>query len=174
MKRTFLFPLLLVLGCFPACDPATPTGIQSAEQPTVSDPSEAAIPGSYGAELAEMTLLTLSQMEEEVSKNGVFNGQVQGQIDEVCTSKGCWLTVNLPSGKSMRVTFKDYGFFVPTQSAGYPLILEGVATMTETDVATLRHFASDAGKSTEEIAAITEPEISLTFEATGVSIKAKS
>ena len=39
------------------------------------------------------------------------------------------------------------------------------------DVATLQHYAEDAGKSKEAIAAITEPQEMLTFEAEGVIIK---
>jgi hypothetical protein len=41
----------------------------------------------------------------------------------------------------------------------------------ELDVATLRHYAHDAGKSKEEIEKITEPQTSWTFEAVGVLIK---
>lgn len=82
--------------------------------------------------------------------------------------------MELPNGASMRVTFKDYGFFIPTNSQGFPITLQGVATLTETDVETLRHYAEDQGKSKEEIEAITMPKKEITFEATGVVIKAKA
>lgn len=170
MKRSFLVSMSLILGLISACNQSN----QTAEKSPVSEESKAAIAGSFGAELAEMPVLTPSQLVEEVAKNGVFEGQIAGQIKEVCASKGCWLTMDLPSGQSMRVTFKDYGFFVPTNSAGFPIILEGVATLTETDVATLRHYAEDAGKSKEEVAAITEPKKEITFEAVGVVIKEKA
>ena len=84
------------------------------------------------------------------------------------------MTMDLPNGESMRITFKDYGFFVPTNSQGFPIVLEGVAILTETDVATLQHFAEDQGKTAEEVAAITEPKREITFEATGVVIKEKA
>jgi hypothetical protein len=74
----------------------------------------------------------------------------------------------------MRVTFKDYGFFIPTNSQGFPITIEGIATLTETDVETLRHYAEDQGKSKEAIEAITAPKKEITFEASGALIKAKS
>ncbi len=132
------------------------------------------IPGNYGADLKADEIIATSQMIEQVNENGTFEGKISGEIKEVCTKKGCWLTMDLPNGESMRVTFKDYGFFVPTTSQGYPIVLDGVAVLTETDVKTLRHYAEDEGKSAEEVAAITEPKREITFEAVGVEIKDKA
>jgi hypothetical protein len=167
MKKTFLPSIALILGLISACNQPIQTTVKS----PVSDEHEASISGTYGAELAEMAVLTPGQLVEEVAKNGVFEGQIAGQIKEVCASKGCWLTMDLPSGQSMRVTFKDYGFFVPTNSAGFPIILEGVATLTETDVATLRHYAEDAGKSKDEIEAIKDPKREIVLQAEGVIVE---
>lgn len=170
MKKTFLVSTALILVLISACNQT----IQTTKKTADSDETKASISGTYGADLAEKPVLIPSQLVEEVTQKGVFEGQIAGQIKEVCASKGCWLTMELPSGQSMRVTFKDYGFFVPTNSAGFPVILEGVATLTETDVATLRHYAEDAGKSKEEVEAITEPKKEITFEAVGVVIKEKA
>lgn len=81
--------------------------------------------------------------------------------------------MKLPDGNSMRVTFKDYGFFIPTNSQGFPIVLEGVAKVTETDVETLRHYAEDQGKAKQEVEAIIAPKKEITFEATGVLIQEK-
>lgn len=97
--------------------------------------------------------------------------KLEGTIEEVCQKKGCWLKVDMGDGKTMRVTFKDYAFFIPKDAAGRKIILDGVATMEETSIESLRHFAEDAGKSKEEIAAITEPTKELVFEARGVILK---
>lgn len=132
------------------------------------------IPGNYGADLEVAGVVSTSQMISAVEKEGNFEGKISGEIKEVCTKKGCWLTMDLPNGESMRVTFKDYGFFVPTTSQGYPIILEGVAVLTETDVETLRHYAEDGGMSKEEVEAITESKREITFEAVGVVIKGKA
>ena len=81
------------------------------------------------------------------------------------------MTVQMPEGEKMMVRFKDYGFFVPLKGLeGKHAVMQGYASKETTDVATLRHYAEDAGKSKEEIAKITEPETSLMFLADGVLI----
>ncbi|NVJ86169.1 MAG: DUF4920 domain-containing protein [Algoriphagus sp.] len=132
------------------------------------------VPGNYGEEIMAEGAISLADLVQEVEANGSYEGKIQGEILDVCTSKGCWLTMQLPDGESIRVTFKDYGFFVPTNSKGFPIVLEGVANFSETDVETLRHYAKDAGKGQEEIDAIVSPKREITFEATGVVIQEKA
>ena len=135
---------------------------------------ENSIPGSYGETISSSDAVTVEEMVGQLEQTGEFSGKVTAEIQEVCTKKGCWLTVALPDGNLMRVNFKDYGFFVPTTSQGYPLVLQGVAQKSVTDVETLRHYAEDAGKPQEEIEAITQAKEEYTFEATGVIIKDKA
>lgn len=135
---------------------------------------EDTVAGTYGAEVLENNITSAAEMVEIVEKEGSFEGKIAGEITEVCSEKGCWLKMDLPNGNSMRVTFKNYEFFVPKNSQGFPMILEGVATLTETSVKTLQHYAKDAGKSEEEIAKITEPKLEISFEAVGVKIKDKA
>ncbi len=97
--------------------------------------------------------------------------KVEAKITGCCQKKGCWMLVDLQNGKTMRVTFKDYGFFVPLESAGKTVIMEGTAYYKTTSVELLRHYAEDAGKSEKEIKKIKEPEHDLTFEATGLILK---
>ena len=132
------------------------------------------VPGNYGDIIEEKEVLTPAEMVSKVEAEGNFEGKILGEIKEVCTKKGCWFSMDLPDGSSMRVTFKDYGFFLPTNSQGFPIVMQGVATITETDVETLKHYAEDQGKSKEEVEAITEPKREITFEATGVIIKPKA
>lgn len=132
------------------------------------------VPGNYGNIIEVEKVASTSEMVSTVEAEGTFNGKISGDIKEVCTKKGCWFSMELPNGESMRVTFKDYGFFIPTNSQGFPIVLEGVATLTETDVETLKHYAQDQGKSKEEVEAITSPKREITFEATGVVIKPKA
>ena len=51
---------------------------------------------------------------------------VEGKVDKVCRMKGCWLEL-MPPGESrgVRVTFENYGFFVPKDSMGWTARLEG-------------------------------------------------
>lgn len=60
--------------------------------------------------------------------------------------KGCWMTLKSENGERIRVTFKDYGFFVPKGSAGSSVVLNGLAFVKELDEETARHFADDSNR----------------------------
>jgi hypothetical protein len=94
-------------------------------------------------------------------------------IKEVCTSKGCWMKLPLNETEETMVRFKDYGFFMPLDSEGKEVIVEGKAFIKETSVKELQHYAEDAGKSKEEIAKIIVSETAFSFEANGVLLKTK-
>lgn len=96
--------------------------------------------------------------------------KVEGEVESVCQAAGCWMKIKLADGNTMRVTFKDYGFFVPKDIAGKKVVFEGVPTVKSTSVKELQHYAEDAGKSKEEIAQITSPKTELTFVANGVLV----
>jgi hypothetical protein len=78
------------------------------------------------------------------------------------------MMVDLGNDQEMRVSFKDYSFFVPLESSGRKVIMEGIARYEVTSIEDLKHFAEDAGKSQAEIDSITEPDKELVFEASGV------
>ncbi|GMQ23527.1 hypothetical protein Aoki45_02090 [Algoriphagus sp. oki45] len=172
MKKTFILSVAVLSSLTFSCQKATDTAAETTTYEVVGEAE--VVPGNYGDifESQEITLAT--EMVSQVEANGTFEGKISGEIKEVCTKKGCWFSMDLPNGESMRVTFKDYGFFIPTNSQGFPIVMEGKAILTETDVETLRHFAEDQGKTKEEVEAITEPKREITFEATGVVIKAKA
>ncbi len=101
-----------------------------------------------------------------------INLKFNANIKEVCSKKGCWMT--LPAGnddETIMVRFKDYGFFFSFYAAGKEVIVAGKAFVKEVSVADLKHYAEDAGKSSEEIANITEPAMEFAFEANGVLLK---
>ena len=157
--NTKILMLALVAG-LAACQK---TGIVS-QKTTYELVGEAkSVPGNYGDVVKEAGVVSPAILLQKVESSGTFTGKVSGQIKEVCTNKGCWFAMELPNGASMRVTFKDYGFFIPTNSQGFPITIEGIATLTETDVKTLQHYAEDQGKSKEEVEAITSPKKEITF-----------
>ncbi len=98
--------------------------------------------------------------------------KVTGKVSEVCQKKGCWMTLvaEQPGKPAMRVTFKDYAFFMPKNLSGKRVVVDGYAIIDVTPVEVLRHYAEDAGKSKEEIAKITEPKREVAYEAAGVLI----
>lgn len=91
-------------------------------------------------------------------------------VESVCQKKGCWMDVaGDHSEELVKVTFYDYGFFVPLDFDGNRVVVEGVAYRQITSVDELRHMAEDANKSEEEIMEITEPQEELRFIAKGVT-----
>lgn len=136
-----------------------------------SSEMEGDLVGKYGEEITTEGMITTDKMVAMLNASDSINVKVKGEITATCAMKGCWMNLVLPSGEEMRVTFKDYGFFVPKEGMeGNVAVIEGAVTRTLTDVATLQHYAQDAGKSETEILAITEDKEELAFEATGVLI----
>ena len=78
------------------------------------------------------------------------------------------MKLKLENDEQVMVKFKDYGFFMPKNIAGKEVIVNGKAYVTEVSVEEQRHYAEDAGMSSEEIAMITEPKKTYSFEADGV------
>lgn len=98
-----------------------------------------------------------------------FNGErvlLEGTVTEVCKVKGCWM-VMAEGDRKMRVTFENYGFFVPKDCAGRRVRVEGAFNVKEISVADAKHYLEDAGKHAEA-AKITEPVRELTLVASGV------
>lgn len=93
------------------------------------------------------------------------------KVNSVCQAKGCWMKLALDPETETMVKFKDYDFFVPKDIAESDAIVEGKAYKEEMTVEDQQHYAKDAGKSEEEIAAITETKMVYNFEAEGVLIK---
>jgi hypothetical protein len=94
---------------------------------------------------------------------------IKTTVAEVCPKKGCWMNVQgAKPGEQVRVTFKDYGFFVPTELAGKEVALQGRYVEHEETVAEQKHLLQDAKRPQAEIDAVTKPKKSLRFIASGV------
>lgn len=97
--------------------------------------------------------------------------KVLSKIVDVCQKKGCWMNIELGSGKSAFIKFKDYGFFVPKNAANSEVIIHGKAFVEVTSINDLKEYAKDAGKSKAAIDSIVAPETNYSFMADGVLIK---
>lgn len=126
---------------------------------------------TYGEKISADGAMSIEAFAEAMTTNDSLAATIECEIITSCTVKGCWMDVRMPDGGTMKVRFADYGFFVPKKGLeGKHAILKGQATRETMDVAMLRHYAHDAGKSQEEIEKITEPKYLLTFLADGVLI----
>ena len=125
----------------------------------------------YGNKISEADVVKYEDVKQEAYDKGRIQTQISGTILETCPKKGCWMSMATESD-TVFVRFRDYGFFVPTEGAeGKTAFIEGDFFVDTISVRKLQHYAKDAGKSKEEIAKITEPELGLSFTADGVIIK---
>lgn len=104
---------------------------------------------SYGDEITTQNAMNIDNFLAENSESQV-SFKLSGVVEEVCQSKGCWMKIKNEQNQSVRVTFKDYGFFVPKDIAGRNVILEGDVSFTELDEDLAKHYADDSGKEYDE------------------------
>lgn len=126
---------------------------------------------NFGDKISEKGAISTTDLAKKMDGKEQVKAKVTGVVESVCKVKGCWMKVKLEDGSSMRVTFKDYGFFVPKDIDGKTVVFEGLAQVKTTSVGQLKHYAQDAGKTQEDIEKITEPEKAITFVANGVIVK---
>ena len=130
---------------------------------------------SFGEKITADNSLTAEEMKQEFASLKVgdtIEAKFTTNVNSVCKMKGCWMTLDLPeTDEDPMVKFKDYGFFVPKDIEGEEVIVEGIAFIEETSVEDQKHYAEDAGKTEEEIEAISEPSKSYGFLASGVLLK---
>ena len=127
---------------------------------------------TFGETIDAENVLTQAAMIDTYKKlkpGDTLDVKFKAEVNAVCQSKGCWMRVGVGEEEAM-VKFKDYGFFMPKDLAGQEVIMAGKAFVAEVSVDEQRHYAEDAGKSKEEIMAITEPKKTLSFESSGVLI----
>lgn len=128
---------------------------------------------SYGALISPDSAIDASTLVAEMGNSPSYEAKIKGKVIDVCSKKGCWMMVDIGNGEQMRIVFRDYAFFVPTDKdkiVGKEVIMEGVATFETISIDDQKHYAQDAGESKEEIAKITEPKNVLGFEAIGVLV----
>jgi RecJ-like exonuclease len=69
--------------------------------------------------------------------------QISGEVTEVCQTKGCWMILT-NAGKTARVHFEDYGFFVPSDISGRSVDLRGTIRVKDISEEQAKHYAEDA------------------------------
>lgn len=141
-----------------------------AGSPTTSAPASSADTRTevwtlHGAGVKSKSRMPLAQAVSERKFNTTIT--LTATVSEVCQVKGCWMIL-VDGDTKVRVTFKDYAFFMPKDLAGKKVVVEGVLTEEVLSEKDARHYAEDAGKSKAEIAKIKGDQRELGFEATGV------
>ncbi len=169
MKKVFI--AMIAAAAFYACGSASTEEAVETEVTADEVVAEEVEIEAYGEEISTEGAVEASELVAMLDGQDSVQVKVKGTINEVCQKKGCWMNVAMGEEEEMLVRFKDYGFFVPMDADGRTVTMEGWAKVEEQSVEWLRHQAEDAGASEEEIALITEPEVSVSFMASGVIIE---
>jgi len=157
---------LNVLGCKAQPD-AKPEAPPSAAAPAPARSVQkfgAAVPAAAPAESVKNVL---QQPEQFAGKDVV----VEGHVRRACTRKGCWMELSTgaePQLPGCRVSFKDYGFFVPTDSAGSTARVEAKVELSQLDPRHVAHMESEGATFANKQADGSAREVRLV--ATGVEL----
>jgi len=141
--------------------------LAAAAQPPAGD----AKPGEwYGEKPTTAGAVAMSEIPAKLESNTTLDTKVRAKVLDVCSKKGCWIKVAVNDSTTAFVKMKDYGFFLPEAAKGKTVVIDGLVEMKTTSVAELQHYAQDAKKSKEEIAAITKPEREIRLTAKGILV----
>lgn len=117
-------------------------------------------PKTFGKPLAGLKAVPLADVLAKPENGKAV--RLEGTIERVCQNKGCWLEFK-QEAKSVHVTFENYAFFVPKDSIGKPVVLEGKVMVQEPDADRVAHVQSEGA------GAAAAGKVSI--EATGVEIR---
>ena len=118
-----------------------------------------AAPQTFGKPLKGLPPTTLAAVLEKPEAGKTV--ALEGTIKAVCQDKGCWISFE-QGDKNVHVTFEGYSFFVPKDSAGQKVRLEGKVVMKERSKEEIEHLESEGARGASSPVSI---------EATGVVIE---
>ncbi len=125
---------------------------------------------NYGDVITEPEVIPVSHAVEQLEDLAGQPVVVEGVINQVCQSRGCWMVVE-EGGKTVRVRFADYGFFVPWESAGKTVRMQGTMKKETVSEEVARHWAEETDDPAVKPEDIHGDQEVIMLMATAVSIK---
>lgn len=108
---------------------------------------------TFGSILNEsLPALSLSELLEKANDNLGKTFLVETRIAKVCQKKGCFFIAQ-QNQHVVRVSFRDYGFFIPTDSSGKVVTLAGELIEKEVSEKQAAHFNADLNSDSESVSA---------------------
>lgn len=98
---------------------------------------------NYGGGIGLTAETPLSDVIRRADDLGDEPVLVRGRVTDVCQRKGCW-TIIRDGNQQVRVRFKDYGFFLPTDCTGREALVEGVVEVKTLSEDMARHYEEEA------------------------------
>ena len=146
---------------------------QSSPAPDSAGPPPSASSGvkTYGAAITPGQTVPISKVvaaPDSYTKSPVI---VEATVRRACSRKGCWMEVaegEDSKHQGCRVTFKDYGFFVPKDSAGAKARVQGVVKTRRVNASEVSHLESEGATFAQKNSDGTATEVRIV--ATGVEL----
>ena len=124
-----------------------------------------------GDKLTGAPVVTLAELMKHPGQYSGKTVAIDATVRRACEKKGCWMELSAKQadkGPGVRVTFKDYKFFVPLDSAGRKAKVEGVVKLAQLSEETAKHYEGE-GATVPRGADGKASEVQL--EATGVELR---
>ena len=131
------------LACNKAREPVEPE--PAAAKPVEAQPARQ----TFGSPLGKSPPANLADVLKSPDKFADQTVTVEGQVRSACTRKGCWMELSESpdaSAAGCRVTFKDYGFFVPIDSAGSKARVEAKVESKVVKPSMVQHLEEEGAK----------------------------
>ena len=121
-----------------------------AETLRLSEPvSQDAQSETFGVQLDKsLPKLSMQSLVMDSSSHLAKPFQVETRIAKVCQKKGCFFIAQQDQ-HILRVSFRDYGFFIPTDSSGKTVTLAGELVKKEISPEQAAHFKADLKSDTD-------------------------
>ena len=137
------FRVLIILSLFAATSAAMASDVIRLSEPVASDEAGE----TFGALLdTSLPTLSLSELIRDAQANVGRNLLIETRVGNVCQRKGCFFMA-LDGSLAVRVSFRDYGFFIPTDSGDKLVTLAGELVSRELTGEQAAHFNADMGGS---------------------------
>lgn len=116
-------------------------------EPTLSDELTETFGQPVNEKVTQYSLVELAVNGEQYLKKDFI---LETRIAKVCQKKGCFFIAQ--EGKhTLRVSFKDYSFFIPTGSSDKTVLLQGRLVQKQLSPEQAKHFNSDLRDGTTEL-----------------------
>jgi hypothetical protein len=163
----------------PALAPATgpaqaPVASPTTQPSTKAQPAAPAAKGveTFGEKIQKTDALPIATV---LAAPDAYAGKVllvDAKVRTVCQRKGCWMEVAPSTDKTSqgcRITFKNYGFFVPKDAAGSDVRVEGTLAVKKLSKDDVAHYESEGARFAKKAADGTAHEVRIV--ASGVELR---
>jgi len=129
----------------PAAAPKTTASQAAPSQVAPGASASAGVVSRYGAALQPGPEVALTALLADPKAYADQTVTTQGKVQRACSRKGCWMEIG-EGADACRITFKDYAFFVPTDSAGAHAKIQGRLDTREVEAAAVAHLESEGAR----------------------------